>query len=193
MTSRSCDLCGTSLCHMAGNLDKFFLGWYICLVNALQPNPDNGFLESTNPNSAECLTTETKLKIIELGFKYAEKHELPDLYVILKGLRVPRRTFYEHLQKDEKFAEAWKEVKDCAYDGLSHEISLKANTKGGVIANLAALKYLERGRFSDDPIVINQDSALLKGVFTKVIEAEVVERPSLISTPQPTDKPSDSK
>jgi hypothetical protein len=66
---------------------------------------------------------------------------------------------------------------------MANELSVKAKRKGGVIANLAVLKYLESGSWiNENKVIFNADNAQLKTVIDRTqgfIDAEVVGNPGL--------------
>lgn len=155
-------------------------------MNPLRPNPVTGYLESDNPNTIEAFTSDKKIRFLEMGRQYAEKRQLPDITAICDTIGIRSRTFYEHMQQDERFHEDWEEIRQRVYSGLCNEISIKANSKMGIVANLAVLKYLEKGKFSEDMIILNANNSSVKGISTELngyIEAETVENKPITSTP----------
>lgn len=148
-------------------------------MNPLLPNPDTGFLESNNPATLEAFTSDKKIEFLAMGLKYALQRQLPDVGQMCDALKIDYDTFNDHLHKDQKFRHEWESIKKRTYFGLANELSVKANTKGGIIANLAALKYLERGKFSEDLINLNPDYRDVKDVLMReneVIEASIVDK-----------------
>lgn len=146
-------------------------------MEASYPHPETGFLTSRSP-AGYTFDNDKKVKFIEVAREYAEARQLPDFYKICKTLGIVYRTYTDHVIKDEKFAAEINDIKRAVYDGMCNEISIKANTKNGVIANLAVLKYLERGKFAEDQIIISSDHSTIKDFSmhaTEAINAEIVE------------------
>lgn len=151
-------------------------------MNALQVDSATGFLTANNHNS---FTAEKKLEFLAAARKYADARQLPDIGKMCDELNVSYEAFTDHLEKDDAFKAEWQKIKKRTYYGLANELSVKANTKGGIIANLAALKYLEKGRFSDDEPIQNTDFTFLKRLAdslkpdnSKAVEAEIVDKSS---------------
>ena len=117
-------------------------------MNALQVDPTTGFLTA---DDARSFSANKKVEFLAIGRKFAESNLLPNLGKMCDEVGIDYDTFNKHLHEDDNFRREWEAIKKRTYFGLAHELSVKANTKGGIIANLAALKYLERGKFSDDP------------------------------------------
>ena len=147
-------------------------------MNALTPNPTTGFLESVNPATFEAFDSNKKLKAIELGMEYARRRELPDIASICDALGISDRCFQNHLKTDDKFAEAWGEIKSRVFSGLCNELSIKAKSANGIVANIAVLRYLESGTFNPESrVVYTSDNTTVKGLIggiNSVIEAELV-------------------
>ncbi len=165
------------------------MGLYFIRVNPLKLNPATGFLESINPSTAECFTSEKKLKFIELGMQYANRRELPDITAICDAVGIAHRTWLSHLQVDEKLRELWNEVKSKVFSGMCNELSVKAKSKNGIIANIAVLRYLESGTFNPESRVIHtSDNAAIKGVGERIsgyFDAEIVDKPKESGDNQP--------
>lgn len=148
-------------------------------MNALQPNPDTGFLESINPYTNEAFTSNKKVKFLALAKEFSKRRELPDTHSICEAVGIKYRTLNEHLEVDEKFKEAWEEIRQSIASGMANELSVKAKGKQGIIANLAVLKYLETGSWiNDQKLILNADTAQLRSVMDKskgFIDAELVQ------------------
>ena len=150
------------------------------MSNALQVDPATGFLTADNINT---FTAGKKVAFLGIARRFAEQNLLPNLGKMCDEVGIDYDTFNKHLHEDDKFRSEWEKLKKRTYFGLAHELSVKANTKGGIIANLAALKYLERGKFSEEPDVnnsvdfrdIKRLADALNGIKPTVIDGEVIQ------------------
>lgn len=80
-------------------------------MNALQKNPETGFLESYSTALAS-FDSPKKLKFLELAKEHFEKTgEWPEIDSLCKAVDIAPRTFDRHIKSDEAFAEAWKDIK----------------------------------------------------------------------------------
>lgn len=160
-------------------------------MNPLQVNPTTGFLESKNPTTLECFDSDKKLKFLELATECARKREFPDLASLCDCVGIKSRTLYQHFEIDSKFKEAWNEIKARLMGGFTNELSIKAKGKGGIIANLAVLKYLESGSWMNDTrVMINTNNASVKSIVNEasdVIDGEIVNNQAL-PAPHETDQ-----
>jgi hypothetical protein len=158
-------------------------------MNALKPNPVTGFLESVNPSTLEAFTSDKKIRFLELAKIYADRRELPDTHKILEAIGIKHSCLNEHLSIDEKFKDAWNEIRRSVASGMANELSIKAKGKQGIIANLAVLKYLETGSWlNDQRLIVNGDSGQLKTAIHRnkdFIDAEIVQ-PNQISDGKPS-------
>ena len=148
-------------------------------MNKLQPNPVTGFLESINPGTVECFTSDKKLKLLEVAKQYAMKRQLPDINLICDQIGITYRQFSYHLNQDSKFKAAWDDIRARVFSGLCNELSVKASSKNGIVANLAVLRYLESGTFNPESRVVHMsDNSTVKAVFDRITtykDAEIVE------------------
>ena len=147
-------------------------------MNKLQPNPVTGFLESINPNTGECFTSDRKVALLALADEFAKRHEVPDLSELCDKVGIKYATFREHCEIDPKFSAAWQEVKHRLYNGFTQELSVKARSKNGIVANIAILRWLESGTFNPELRIQNSPhNQQLKGLSSRIsgyIEGEIV-------------------
>lgn len=156
-------------------------------MNALQPNPDTGFLESINPSTPEAFTSVKKVKLLELAKVFADRREFPDVSQLCDAVGIKYWTFHQHLQRDEKFKDAWDEIKGRVFAGLTNELSVKAKSKNGIVANIAMLRYLESGTFNPESRIIHStDNPSVKALSDRLsvyVDAEIVDTSENPSTP----------
>lgn len=155
-------------------------------MRALQPNPETGFLESVNPATTEAFDSAKKVRFLQLARQCADERQLPDIPKLCDAVGTKYNTFMEHLQNDEVFRNAWNDVKARLSFGFANELSIKAKSKNGIIANLAVLKYLESGSWRDDQkVIFNGDNSSIKAIMSsakQVLDAEIVESPQITSS-----------
>lgn len=145
-------------------------------MNALQVNPTTGYQESSN--CASTFNSERKCQFIELARQIIEEaHEYPNVGDLCRVMKISVRTFQNHLQSDEKFAEDWKELElkgeaTC----LSDMYSLRRKNPMYMFGWLRARfpeKYDQSRR-----VELNGDFSWIK----KLAEAISVEKPQIIAT-----------
>lgn len=77
-------------------------------MNALVVSAETGYLDAANANS---FTNEKKLKFLELARAFVrEEKQWPDLSDLCLAVGIGRTTLRRHLEADEAFKEAWKEI-----------------------------------------------------------------------------------
>ena len=144
--------------------------------NQLIPNSETGFLESHRVN----FDSDRKVQFLKLAKDFIEtNHQYPLITGICKAIGISIKTFEYHLENDPVFKNAWKEVISILKDVYTSKLAVKADSKNGIVANLALLKFLETGSFVDrlqvnsnsnistnkniiDAVLINSDSEILQ-------------------------------
>jgi hypothetical protein len=159
----------------------------------VEVNRETGYLEASGNWAQRGFNSEKKKKFLELAQDYVDKHHnFPPIHDITKAVGINSRTFYEHLSMDSTFKQAWREVQVNLQSHFTQAIGLKANTKQGTLANLAALRFLESGSWVPsglNPISQAAPSKQLINQFSGAIDAEIV--PDLPQLPDKvvTEKP----
>jgi len=147
-------------------------------MNKLALDPKTGYLEADNPG-CNSFTIERKLKILELAQQYAKQRQFPDITSLCDAVGISYPTFTAHLRADDKFAHEWNQIRARVFHGLTNELSIKACSKNGIVANIAMLRYLESGTFNPESRIIHSsDTNLAKAAFDRISsykDAEIVE------------------
>jgi hypothetical protein len=76
-------------------------------MNPLSVNSKTGFIESDGVNG---FTSERKIQFLELAKDFKTQGKFPKVSMICDALGIHARTFERHLESDEVFREAWKEI-----------------------------------------------------------------------------------
>lgn len=140
-------------------------------MNPLQKNSVTGFLESDN---SWAFNSDRKIKFLTLAKEFIDNfNEFPSVYSICKQVGIAITTFENHLKSDEQFKKQWKEVISILKSVYVNNLATKANSKNGIVATLAILKYLETGTFVDRMQLINSNDQI--GMDKRVIDAVIID------------------
>ena len=122
-------------------------------MNSLQVNSDTGFLESPSPSNAT-FTSDKKINFIEAADKYRKEGKFPRVSDICDVVGIDARTFERHLELDDRFREAWKEVSTrIEYDCISDMSDLR---KKNPMYMFGLLRYLNPQRWNPSSNQTNQ-------------------------------------
>jgi len=148
-------------------------------VNALQVNPQTGFLESRSAyhNSFD---SDKKVKVIELVNQFAQEGKWPRLSVIAKAADVGAQTIRDHLASDPEFKSAFEEAMVPVEDNLVDNLWAQGKNANGITANIFLLKSRWPDRWGDKSSTLSVDVGALKELSRRAegfIDAEVVDSP----------------
>lgn len=117
-------------------------------MNELATDANTGYVQLTGNQAL--FTPERKVKILELAKEFIETYrEFPSYDALARKVGISLRTLDHHLKFDDKFRHDWDEVLMILRDLYRNKLAIKADSKNGIVANLAILKYLETGSFVD--------------------------------------------
>lgn len=143
------------------------------MAQKMRINKETGFLESPSKGSAlkTIFNSDLKLKFLEIARDQVTiTRKLPDISAICARLNINFDVFTDHRDSDPEFANEWEKVLKEAMEVYSSKLADKAESKNGVIANLAILKWLEKRRWNDDRLIAIYDNRDRK----RVLEAELL-------------------
>jgi hypothetical protein len=147
-------------------------------MHELVPNAQTGFLESVSPANYT-FDSARKVKFLELANAAIEQGHYPAIHKICDAVGITHRSFDIHVKQDEKFGEAWDEIKRRINSSFTTDLSKKANSKNGIVATLAILKYNESGSWLDSrKVQFSSESSNMQRILADipVIEAEIVDQ-----------------
>ncbi len=117
-------------------------------MQSLQRNDETGFLETqktiANPKY-QAFDSDKKTLFLSVANECLSRGKAPKLHELCDVVGVDIRTFERHLLLDSRFNSEWTEVKKRLASLLAGNLYDKAESKNGIVAVLAYLKYLESG------------------------------------------------
>lgn len=155
-------------------------------MNALKPNPDTGFLESTGYSGYQ-FDSPRKVKLLELAHKFFEETgNMPDVNSLCRAIGICQKTFDDHLKSDERFGEAWRNIRLKGKFKLEGKMFEYAQRPGGYMHMITWLRKEFPDEYNPDQRVIHStDNSTIKALIDRskgAIDAEIVTNPGIIST-----------
>jgi hypothetical protein len=163
-------------------------------MNALQVNESSGFLESRSQFHNTFDSTK-KLKVIELVNQFAQSGKWPRLSTIAKLADCGAQTIRDHLRDDPEFKIQFEEAMAHVEDNLVDNLMEQGKNANGVTANIFLLKTRWPDRWGDKNPNLSVDFGIIKQLNESkgFIDAEIVAKPGIISTPTQTGEPTRDK
>jgi hypothetical protein len=160
-------------------------------VNALQVNPVTGFLESPSPSKISFDSDKKLLFLKTAEDHFREKRQWPDLNDLCQIIGIDPRTLQEHMKKDERFREAWENIKLPAKWGLESKMYEYAQRPGGYMHMVTWLRHEFPDEYNPETKIIhssdNSNVKSLVNAASEIIEGEIVNNPAL-PAPHGTDQ-----
>lgn len=158
-------------------------------MNALAVNPQSGFLDAANHNG---FTSEKKLAVLELIKSAVAQKCWPSIASLVAQVGISPKTFYNHVDADPEFAEAYENAMAPVEDQLAQNLYEQGQNANGITANIFLLKTRWKKRWGDQNTIQIIDFTSLKGSGpdkSQAIEADIVENPAITSTQKPNNEP----
>lgn len=160
----------------------------------LRPNPETGYLESNRLSSFD---SAKKVRFIELAKEAAMNKHIPNLATLSQAVGIAIRTYWDHMAKDPKFAEAWRDVEDICEANLVDCMYEYAQRPSNYMDRITWLRAKRPERWHPEfKVTISQDSAYTKGLVDMVkgaIDADIVDELKSIEGVPPTSSLQDNQ
>lgn len=141
----------------------------------LRLNEKTGFLESNRVSGFDSVK---KVRFLELAREAAENQRMPDVAALCRALGVGMTTYWEHMQVDRNFANAWEDIIDTCESSLVSQMYEYGKRPSGYMHMITWLRAKRPERW--DParkLIISRDSDGPKGLIDALkgaIDADIV-------------------